>query len=131
MLHKNRKNLHLEKDENMTYNEAVALVSAEFETRRVADHVMAIRTNMTYDGNTGFSVLIYDNGKEVYLTDIGQTKEIFNEVSEPEWVELCRERGFAFNHWRIEHKLESMDDVYEYIEFLDFISDKFWEIDEY
>ena len=113
----------------MTYNEAVALISAEFKTYRIADHVRGVCTNMTYNGDAGFYVAIYDDGKKVFLTDLGETKEIFDEVQLSEWEELCNEHGFTFKHWHIEHKLESMDDVYEYIRFLDFISDKFWDID--
>ena len=114
----------------MTYQEALALVKSEFSTRRDADHVEVIRTGMTYDGCHGFCVAVYNYGDRVVLTDMGQTKDFFFEVADEEWVSLCEENGFAFNRWRIEHALDSIDDVYAYINFLDMISDKFFELED-
>ena len=87
----------------MTYQEALALVKSEFSTRRDADHVEVIRTGMTYDGCQGFCVVVYDYGDKVVLSDMGETKYFFFEVPDEEWVALCEENGFDFNHYRIEH----------------------------
>lgn len=114
----------------MNYSEALKLVKTEFETRRDCGHCEIIRTNLTYDGCNGFCVVIYDKGSHVILSDMGETKEIFDEVTEEEWKELCASHGFEFNHWHIEKVLNSLDDVYDYINFIDFISDKFFLLDD-
>ena len=112
----------------MTYEEALALVKTEFKTRRDAAHCEIIRTGLTYDGCNGFCVCLYNYGDRVCLTDMGETKEIFDEVTKEEWIALCEENGCVFNHWRLERKLESIEDVYAYIQFLDMVSDKFFNL---
>ena len=114
----------------MTHEEAVALVKTEFETRHDAAHVEIIRTGLTYDGCNGFCVVIYNRDGDVHLSDMGMTKEIFDEVTEEQWRTLCEENGCVFNHWRIEHPLNSLEDVYHYIEFLDMVSDMFFVIED-
>ena len=70
----------------MTYSEALSLVGSEFELLKDSDHSCVIRTGLTYDGCNGFCVVIYKkNDGKVVLTDMGETKEIFDEVSEEEW----------------------------------------------
>ena len=114
----------------MTQEEAIALVKTEFETRHDAPHVEIIRTGLTYDGCQGFCVVIYNRDGNVHLSDMGQTKEIFDEVTEEEWCTLCEENGCVFNHWRIEHPLNSIEDVHHFIWFLDMVSDKFFFIED-
>ena len=111
----------------MTYQEAVALAATEFELIRDSGHTTLIRTGLTYNGCNGFCVMIYDLGDHAILTDIGETKEIFDEVTEEEWTELCEAHGFAFRHWHIERDIHSMDDIIAFIQFLDFVSDTFFE----
>ena len=113
----------------MTFQEAVALVKTEFETRKEAPHCEIIRTGLTFDGCNGFCVCIYNTGEEVILTDMGETKEIFDEITEEEWTLLCEEHGFEFVHWRIVGKLETIEDVHAYIEFLNYIADTFCPMD--
>jgi len=113
----------------MEYSEALALVKSEFETLRDAAHCEIIYTGLTYDGCNGFCVTLYNYGDKVMISDIGQTKDIFDEVEEEEWKELCRENGFEFNHWRIEKKFSKIEDVYDFINFLDMISDKYCRFD--
>lgn len=111
----------------MTYQEAVALAATEFELKRDTSHTTLVLTGLTYDGCNGFCVMIYDMGDHAVVTDIGETKEHFDEVTEEEWKDLCASHGFAFNHWRIERDIRSTQDIYDFIEFLDFVSDKFYE----
>ncbi len=115
----------------MTYSEALELVKSEFELIKDSDHSYIVRTGLTYDGCNGFCVVVYKkNDGRVVLTDMGRTKEIFDEVTEEEWQELCESHGFEFNHWRIEHSLDCIEDVYNYIRFIDWISDKFFMLDD-
>ncbi len=115
----------------MTYEEALELVKSEFELRKDADHCHIIKTGLTYDGCQGFCVAVYrKTDGSVILTDIGETKEVFDEVTEDEWKQMCESHGFEFNHWRIEHSLDTMEDVYNYINFIDWISDKFFMLDD-
>ena len=44
----------------MTYEEALEIVEAEFEMRPDSDHSKIIKTHMTYDGCTGFCVVVYN-----------------------------------------------------------------------
>lgn len=115
----------------MTYEEALTIIKSEFETRRDAPHCEIIKTGLTYDGCEGFCVTIYnypDRGP--VLSDLGETKEIFDEVEKEEWEALCAENGFEFNHWRIEKPFTCLEDAYDYINFLDMISDKYFYIDD-
>ena len=114
----------------MTYQEALALVKTEYETQRDSSHSEVIYTGLTYDGCSGFCVVLYDEGDRVILTDMGETKEVFDEVREEEWTALCEEAGFVFRHWHIEREFHSLDDVELYIAFLDAISNLFWNIDD-
>ena len=109
----------------MTYEEALELIRIEYETQKDSKHAEIIYTGLTYDGCNGFCVALYNNGDELILTDFGETKEIFDEVEEKQWIELCSEHGFEFRHWRIVRRFTSLRDVEEFIEFLDFISEEF------
>lgn len=114
----------------MTYEEALALVKSEYDTRYDDKHCEVIRTGLTYDGCSGFCVVLYDEGDRVILTDMGVTKEIFDEVTEEEWNALCQAAGCTFRNWRIEREFHSIEDADAFIEFLDKISDLFFHIDD-
>ncbi len=114
----------------MTYEEALALVKTEYETFHDAAHCEIIRTGLTYDGLEGFCVCLYNEGDRVILTDMGETKEVFDEVTKEEWTALCTEAGFAFRHWHIEREFHSLDDVELFIAFLDAVSNLFWDVDD-
>lgn len=114
----------------MTYQEALTLVKSEFETYKESSHNEIIRTGLTYDGSHGFCVSLYNEGERVILTDLGETKEVFDEIGEEEWTALCQKSGFAFRHWHIEREFFSLDDVYAFIRFLDEISDLYFPIDD-
>lgn len=114
----------------MTYEEALALVKSEYDTLRDAGHCEIILTGLTYDGCNGFCVCLYNEGDRVILTDMGETKDVFDEVSEEEWTALCSEAGFVFRHWHIEREFHSLEDVALYIAFLDAVSNLFWNIDD-
>ncbi len=114
----------------MTYQEALALVRTEFETLRMAPHCEVIRTNRTLDGCHSFPITLYDRGDEIILNDLGETKEVFDEVEPTEWQELCESHGFQFDHWRIIRPFKGMQDLYDFIEFLNFIADRFDPLDE-
>ena len=111
----------------MTYNEILDLVRTEFETMKEAPHCEIVKTGLTYDGCNGFCVAIYNYGDVVKITDLGETKEIFDQLTEAQWIDACTTNGFEFNHWRIERTFNSMEDLYEYIKFIDVISDTFFD----
>ena len=108
----------------MTYNEGLALVKTEYETIKDSTYNEIIITGLTYDGCNGFCVSVYNKDGEAIITDLGETSHFFDEITEEEWIKDCTEHGFEFNHWRIERKLSSIDDVYDFINFIDFISDR-------
>ena len=112
----------------MTYEEALALVRTKYRTIRDSNHAEIIQTGMTYDGCNGFCVALYNDGERVYLTDFGETKEVFDEVSERAWESLCKKNGFEFNHWHIEHSFSSIKDISCFIAFLDRISKKYFPV---
>ena len=115
----------------MTYQEALALVRTEFETRKMTPNCEVIKTNRTLNGYNSFPITLYDRGDEIILNDLGDTKEVFFEVEHDEWQELCEAHGFEFNHWRIIRPFKGMQDLYDFIDFLDFIADRFDPLDEY
>ena len=110
----------------MTYEQALELIATEYELMGHAPHYRRIRTGLTYDGCTGFCVAIYNDNGEVILTDMGETKEVFDEVTEEEWTMLCEAHGLRFRHWHIELPFEKLDDLYDFIYFLDLISSQFF-----
>lgn len=110
----------------MIYQDALNLIHKEFETRFGSDeNNRVIRIYKTFDGVNEFYISIENLGEETLLTDDGITKDIFFEVEEEAWKKLCEKNGFAFNRWHIERKFLSMNDLYEYIRFLDFIADRY------
>lgn len=113
----------------MTYEEALGIVKGEFRTRHDAAHCEIIRTGLTYDGCNGFCVVLYNYGDRIVVSDMGNTKEFFDEVEEAEWEKLCAENGFEFNSRRIEKEFRTIDDIYDYINFIDEISDKYFTLD--
>lgn len=112
----------------MTYKEALEIIEEEFETIKESSHNRIIITGLTYDGCQGFCVSIYDDNGEAIITDLGETKEVFDEVSLEKWINLCNEHNFEFRHWRIVRKFNSISDLYEFIEFIDFISNNYFEL---
>ena len=111
----------------MTYEEALKIIEAEYETLPDSPHNKIIRTGLTYNGFNSFCVSIYTDGESVILTDLGETKEVFDEVTEGEWRELCEAHGFEFRHWRIVKVFGSIDDVDDFIRFLDLISTRYFD----
>lgn len=109
----------------MTFNEAQEIVEREFKTRYVAPHAIAIRVNQSYNGYEMFYIELYDDGDEIFLDDGGYTKEYFAEVSEEEWILLCKKHGFEFRQWRILRRFRSNKDVYAFIDFLKAVCDRF------
>ena len=114
----------------MTYTEALTLIKTEFETRKVAPHCEIIKTNRTLNGYNSFSINLYQGFDKVILSDLGATKDVFDEVEEEEWRELCASFGFEFKRWKIVRDFSGLDDVYDFIEFLNFIADRFDPLDE-
>ena len=113
----------------MTYQEALAIVRTKYETRRSGPHCELVITGLTYDGCNGFSVHIYNyDDRGPVITEIGETKEIYDEVKEEEWKALCAENGYEFNCWRIEKPFTCLEDLDNYIEFLDGVCDKYFGI---
>jgi hypothetical protein len=114
----------------MTYEEALAIVRSEYETRREAAHCEVVKTGLTYDGCNGMCVTIYNyDDRGPVISDIGETQYFFFEVPKEEWEKLCAENGFEFNHYRIEKPFTCIDDLFEYIDFIDRISDKYFDLD--
>ena len=109
----------------MKYIEALKIIEEEFETIKESSHNKIIITNLTYDGFNSFCVSIYDTGETVILTDLGTTKDVFDEVSEEEWIKLCNDNNFKFNHWSIVREFTSIQDGEDFIKFLDEISSKY------
>ena len=115
----------------MTYEKALESIRAEFDTRKEAAHCEIIKTGLTYNGCNGFCVALYsDNERGIMLTDLGETKEIFDEVTEDEWRSIAEEAGCRFRNWRLERDYNGMDDVYAFIKLLDDISERFFDIDD-
>ena len=114
----------------MTYEEALEIVKSEFKTIKDAAHCHIIITGLTYDGCNGFCVCLYNTGEKTILSDMGETNAFFDEVEDEEWEKLCAENGVEFNHWRMEKDFEKIDDVYDFISFLDMISDKYFYLDD-
>ena len=110
----------------MTYKKALTLIRKRYQTIYDAPHCEIIRTGRTLDGYHSFTVALYDykDGKLV-ITDLGETKEVFDEVTEETWRKICEEKGFVFNHWRLEKEFVSMKTVTEFIKFLNYIADLF------
>ena len=116
----------IERSDNVRYEEALVIIEEEFETRRESSHNKIIMTGLTYDGCRGFCVSIYDDNGVAIITDLGETKEVFDEVTKEEWIKLCTENNFEFRHWRIVRVFDSINDLYDFIKFLDMISDKYF-----
>jgi hypothetical protein len=114
----------------MTYKDAIEIVGAEFELRHHTSVTKAIRTGRTLDGCNGFTIILYNKGDKVILTDIGNTKDVFDEVPKEEWEELCKTHGFEFLNWSIVRDFTGLQDVYDYIDFLDVVADKYCPLDE-
>lgn len=112
---------------NMTYQRAIEIIEKEFSLKDNTENTKFIKTGMTYDGFNHFCACLYNADNGVIITDLGKTKDIFDEVSQEEWAKLCKERGFRFEHWSIVRDFESIKDVYDFIGFLDFISNKYWD----
>jgi hypothetical protein len=111
----------------MTYERAIEIIEKEFSLRDNSLNTKIIKTGMTYDGANSFCVCLYNSDKGVIITDLGKTKDIFDEVTKEEWESLCKEHNFKFEHWKIVRDFVSVKDVYDFIEFLDFISNKYWD----
>lgn len=110
----------------MTFEEAINLVHTEFETRYDDENCEIIRVNWTYDGSNELMVAVYQEKDAVVLTDLGATKDIFYQVNEDQWIDVCTRNGYIFNRGCIEHSLNDISDVHNFIEFLDSISDIFY-----
>ena len=111
----------------MTYEQALEIIEKEFDTRRETPHNKIIMTGLTYDGFNSFCVSIYNKDGTAILTDLGITKDVFDEVPEEDWIELCEQNGFKFNHWSIQRIFSKIEDVEDFIVFLDKISCKYWD----
>ncbi|MBO5327979.1 MAG: NUDIX domain-containing protein [Clostridia bacterium] len=108
----------INKEKIWSFEEALKTIEKEFETRYDAPNCRMLRTNLTYDGANELCVALYDDGGKIMLTDGGYTKDVFWETDHDEWKELCELGAFTFNNYRIERPFKSMQDVYDFIDFL-------------
>lgn len=108
-----------------TFEEAVERVGKKFDLMRDSSHCYTVLTGKTFDGYHGYSVNLYNYGDRIVITDCGDTKDVFDEVEDEEWEALCKEYGFTRSHYRIERQFRSHLDLYDYIEFMDRIADRF------
>ena len=80
----------------MNLEEILLIVNKEFETD--TDEYMkrtTIITDIVYEGYNPLCITI-DYLNEPYLTDLGVIRDIFERVSEEEWINLCSNHGFTF-----------------------------------
>ena len=108
-----------------SFEEARERVEKKFELLYDSPHAYIILTNKTFDGYNGYTVALYRYGDRIVLSDIGETSQICDEVTVEEWEALCAEYGFTYSHYRIEREFRSLLDLYDYIEFLDIVADRF------
>lgn len=111
----------------MIYQDALNLIHKEIETRYVDEDCRALRINLTYDGYSGLYIVVFNKDGEAFLSDEAETKNVFWEhVNATEWGAFCEANGFTFNrHMSIERKFTSINDVYDFIDFLMMISEKY------
>lgn len=111
----------------MNYEQALEIIEKEFKTIPDSPHNKIIKTGLTYDGFNSFCACIYNKDGVAILTDLGKTKDVFDEVSQEDWTNLCKQNRFEFNHWSIQRVFTKIEDVYDFIKFLDDVSCKYWD----
>lgn len=109
----------------MTYEQALATIEKKYRTHHVDSRSRYIFVDYTYDGHSLFYIELRNEEEGPLLSDGGNTKEIFDEVSEREWRYLCQKHHFVFNHWKLQRPFKSMKDLDAFIRFLDLISNRF------
>ena len=114
----------IKENNQVNLEEILLIVNKEFETD--TDEYMkrtTIITDIVYEGYNPLCITI-DYLNEPYLTDLGVIRDIFERVSEEEWINLCSNHGFTFEKGRIQKKLNSIEDIYKFIELLKLIVNK-------
>lgn len=120
----------------MDFNQALALIQTEYETRRCADHAYYVRTHLTLDGCNAFSIVLYHDESgyyqsgEIILTDTGNTHYTFFEAPAEDFKALCDKYGFSFVNNCICRPFTGMQDLYDFIDFLIVISDIYCPLDQ-
>ena len=120
----------------MDFQQALELIKTEYEVRKCADHAYYIRTHLTLDGCNFFSIMLYHDESGYYqsgdliLTDTGNTHYVFFEAPLEEWQALCDKYGFSLVKYSICRPFTGMQDLYDFIDFLNVISDIYCPLDQ-
>ena len=116
----------------LTFLEALSMIEAEFPLSREGMHIYSPFVDATLDGYHFFAITLREDCEGgLVLTDNGSTYHCFEDVAEDtaEWIALCEQNGFAFEHYRILRPFTGMEDLYAYIDFLNLVANTYDPID--
>ena len=116
----------------LTFLEALSMIEEEFPLRREGMHIYSPFVNATLDGHHFFAITLREDCEGgLVLTDNGSTYHCFEEIAEDtaEWIALCEQNSFTFEHYRIRRPFTGMKDLYAYIDFLNLVADTYDPID--
>ena len=112
----------------MTFNQAIEEIKKYYPIYQRALDVVEIKVSKLLNlCNYYFIALVSYNGTLI-LTDIATTVEVFPDVTENEWIEICKKYNMSWNDWHIECEYTGIESLNNFIKLLDDIVKSFSKI---
>lgn len=103
----------------MNLTEATQLINTKYPTYQRTNDVVEIQTNKLLDYNNYYYIALTTLNGKLILTDIAETANILNDITENCWKKLCSKHNIQFNDWHLECEFQSLKDLDNFISLLD------------
>ncbi len=109
----------------MTIEKAVIEISKEYKLKYENDKMYVFESDEMLNFFTYYwFALIEDKGK-ILITDFAETAQVFPDLKEEVFKEICERNGVSFDNWHIEVEYKSNADVANYIKVFDELAERF------
>lgn len=103
----------------MDLKQATEIINQKYKTYQRATDVVEIVVNKLLDLNNFYYIALVQMDGFLVLTDIAESANILDHISEKQWIELCEKYNLKFNDWHIETRFNGLDDLERFISLLD------------
>lgn len=102
----------------MNFNEAIKLINTKYETSPYTSDVIVIETNKLMDEFSTYFIALKQDGDSCFLTDYAKTCEVVD-IEEDKLKQFAKNHSLTFNNFYIKCRFNSMQDLENFISFLD------------
>ena len=113
----------------MTIQRAVLEISKKYKLKYENDKMYVFESDDMLNFYTYYWFALIEHNGKVLLTDFADTTQVFPDLEEKDFKEICERHGVSFNDWHIEIEYRSIEDVDNYYKVFDELAKKYGDLD--